>query len=216
LVPGTELAENKTTLESEVSALEKKVAENESKLVGWIGAPIEELANQRANYEVAVKQLQRENEQLKSRLKQQKESLRKAQSEAAAQSQTDESQQLAQQLIQLKKELENLKSSSRVFYNFHAGSRDAWLVQISEGQILAGRAKEKEKPQVFGNSSGFINFVKRLPNDEKYLILVVRPSGIGSFDAIRNALEDSDIDIGVELITEQQVVIDPETGAGSK
>jgi hypothetical protein len=103
-----------------------------------------------------------------------------------------------------------------VFYNFHAGSRDAWLVQISEGQILAGRAKEKEKPQVFGNSSGFINFVKRLPNDEKYLILVVRPSGIGSFDAIRNALEDSDIDIGVELITEQQVVIDPETGAGSK
>jgi predicted RNase H-like nuclease (RuvC/YqgF family) len=181
-----------------------------------LGATKEELEQQRASYQAAG-QITRENiKRLQAEVARTEESVKQFIADPEVQATNAQVQELKRKLAEAQKELDALRSGSRVFYNFRTGDRTAWLVQISGGEILACRANEQGKARVFRNAGELLAFARGLPSSEQYLVLVVRPSGLAAFDQIKEQCDDEDIDVGVELIGEQQVVVDRETGAAGK
>lgn len=215
-VPAGDLKQAKETLEQQIEELDRQLVANEQVIVGWIGASIEELARQRSNYEAMVKELQREIDKVSGDVNAKTKDLTAAKADTSSEQASKQIEQTAEKLDAVTQELNELKSGSRVFYNFRAGARKAWLVQLSKGQILAARAGENSKPKAMRNGRELIAFAKGLPDSERYLVLVVRPSGVELLGEVREELENTDIDLGVELIGESQVVVDPEKGAGGK
>ena len=215
-VDASELQATKSQLEESVKSLEARVKTNQAAVNSWLGATKEELEQQRASYQAAG-QITRENiKRLQAEVARTEESVKQFIADPEVQATNAQVQELKRKLAEAQKELDALRSGSRVFYNFRTGDRTAWLVQISGGEILACRANEQGKARVFRNAGELLAFARGLPSSEQYLVLVVRPSGLAAFDQIKEQCDDEDIDVGVELIGEQQVVVDRETGAAGK
>jgi hypothetical protein len=215
-VDARELQETKAQLEEVVKSLEVRMKSNQAAVNSWLGATKEELGQQQASYQTAAR-ITRENiERLQAEIGLSDEEVKKLMADPEVQAINAEVRELREKLAKTNKELDELRAGERVFYNFRTGSQKPWIVQISGGEILACRANERAKAKVFRSAGELLTFARGLPANEQYLVLVVRPSGLAAFDQIKEQCADEEIDVGVELIGEQQVVVDRETGAAGK
>lgn len=114
----------------------------------------------------------------------------------------------------LTRQIKELKSNNRLVYNFRNSSRAAWLVEISGTRILAAKVSTKDSPKSFRSAYEFNRFTAGLQSSEQYFVLVVKPSGIANYRTIKPYLMQEQADIGTELVSEDQVVVDPVKGAG--
>lgn len=215
-VDARELQEAKTRLEFEVSSLESRIKSNQAAVNSWLGATKEELQQQQASYQEAAQIARANIEKLQQEVATNEEAVKRFITDSEVQATNAQVEELKRRLAEAQKELNALRSGSRVFFNFRTGNRTAWVVQISDNEILACRANERAKAQVFRGPDELLKFVLSLPGNERYLVLVVRPSGLDAFDQIKELCDKEDIDVGVELIGERQVVVEPETGVVKK
>jgi hypothetical protein len=122
--------------------------------------------------------------------------------------------------IQARQELlEKLAETNRVVYEISGGHADEpWLLDLGETEWLLAPADRKEKPMVFdardldGRISALENWA-RTSSDQKHLVLLVRPSGIESYELIRSDATLPRCSFGVDLIGADVTVIDRQTGA---
>lgn len=216
MVDARELQAVKSRLEQEVQSLESRIKSNQAAVNSWLGATQEELQQQQASYQEAVRITRERIEQLQQDVVQNDEAVKRFIADPELKATNAQVLELKKKLAQAEKELDALRSGSRIFYNFRTGNRTAWIVQIAGNEILACRANQQAKAQVYRGPDELLRFARALPSSEQYLVLVVRPSGLDAFERIKELCEKEDIDIGVELIGEQQIVIDRETGATGK
>jgi len=212
----TELVETKQSLEQEVTRLQSQVKSNQTTINSWLGASTDEMLRLKANYRSNATVTRESIQKLQSELKLKTEEVNQFIQDPETKATNAQVADLKKKIDEAKKELDALRSGSRVFYNFRTGSRAPWIVQLSGKEILACRANQRSKPNSFSTPNQLIDFAKKLSQAEQYLVLVVRPSGLSSFEKIRGECQKLGIDIGIELIGEEQVVVDPETGAAAK
>jgi hypothetical protein len=120
----------------------------------------------------------------------------------------------SQSLAEVLKQINELKTSNRVVYNFREANRSAWLVEVSGKNILAAKIGSNDKPQRFDSPLKFNRFAAGLPRTQQYFVLAVKPSGIAAYDQVKPYLLQIKADTGIELVGENQTVIDPAKGAG--
>lgn len=89
--------------------------------------------------------------------------------------------------------------------------RQPWLLEVSvEGcaALALGTGMAQALGPDTGPGSPFSRWADSLRTAEHYVLLLVRPSGTKRFDAVRSALRDRDITIGIDFIGEAQAVHD--------
>lgn len=212
----TQMKATKASLQAKILKLEQTINETMSTVNSWIGATPDELRNQKNNLETAIELLQQSNSSLRDQNQQTEETVQQFINDPEMKNTNARVAELKEKIEQTKKDLEQLKSGSRVVYNFRSMEKSAWLVQISGGKILACRAGERAKPRDFDSAKSFTKFAQTVPSDEQYFVLVVKPSGLAEFDAVKQELDDLGIDVGVDLVGEANTVVDSETGAAFK
>ena len=215
-VDAQELVTTKARLKEELASLQARMNSNQTAVSTWLASTREELEQQLASYQEAVRLARLKIPELEAEVSQSEQRLRMMVDNPEVVTTNAKLADLESRLAEARRELDSLRAGTRVFYNFRAGNRAAWLVQISGHEILVCRANTQAKPEVFSRPAELMKFVSVLPENEQYLVLVVKPSGLAAFEIIRELCAKKNVEVGVELIGEEQVVVDPETGASEK
>ena len=201
-------------LVSEVESLRKLSTEIATESASWSSATPDELQKKSRDAAAAIERQKKSLANAQTTLAEQQQQLKGLQSESNADARKAELKKIADSIEQTNLQLNQLKSDNRIVYNFRSTNRTAWLVQISDREIRTAKVGSNEKPQIFTSPQSFNRFAVSVPQTEQYFVLLVAPSGIDNSDAIKAFLEQSNSEIGVDLIGENQIVIDPVKGAG--
>jgi len=103
--------------------------------------------------------------------------------------------------------LENVTGGTLVF-NPSIGSRlTPILLEVSGDGLTAIRSGEPTPERLGRFGRRFLTWLGGLDADREYVVIVLRPSGIDDFDDVYNAIRDSPLDVGTELIGEGMSVI---------
>lgn len=128
-------------------------------------------------------------------------------------------QQLMSRFEEQQKLLDRIVSGNRVVYQFSGSAADQpWILELGSNVWQIARANKKEKPVRFeqANLADRLKALVQWSNSQpggKYLVLLVRPGGVESYDLIRKSNSLGSVEFGVDLISSDVTVIDPETGA---
>lgn len=124
-------------------------------------------------------------------------------------------EQMQRELERLREKCRELRSQDRLIYNPQQGSgKTAWLVDIGSKKLVAARAERTESPHKFGSAREFLKWAMTRDPNQEYFVLLLRPSGIDSYEMVSSALREAHYDLGIDLIGEDQTVIAPKRGAG--
>jgi hypothetical protein len=121
---------------------------------------------------------------------------------------------LNEEIEQTNLKLKEITAENRVVYNFRNTNRTPWLVEIKGASIQAAKAGVASTPNSFRSASEFNRFAMGLPDSERYFVLLIAPSGISKSEQIRDFLAEKNVDLGMDLIGENQQVLDPVKGGG--
>ncbi|MDG2470522.1 MAG: hypothetical protein P8M80_14665 [Pirellulaceae bacterium] len=116
--------------------------------------------------------------------------------------------------------LKEINESNRVVYQF-SGNPDQipWLIELGATQWLAAPANQKAKATVFSEPSlskrlrAIEDWYKNTLGSEGYLVLLIRPDGVQSYNTLRSSKTMANAQFGVDLIASDVTVIDLESGA---
>lgn len=115
-------------------------------------------------------------------------------------------------LVEKRRQIED---DNRLIYNPHqAATKTAWLVEVRHEKMLAARAGKPEQPKEFSSVGAFLRWVRTTSPAHEYFVLIVRPKGIENYRGIYRSLRNSDYDLGIDLIGNDQTVMDPTRGTG--
>jgi len=187
------------------------------------------LADQRAAQEAADKldQLEREIAAIERRSDEAREreaeaKIRKAGTEAAVAEELRRQDSVAEAL---RRELTSAKLRDRVYFNIEADSsrsRDGWLALLEGRGVSVAPLGRSQPPRLFPGPSSEDDtmdlstraFLDWAESDARgaYILLVARPSGIPRVNPVRNLLTLRRHDFGIDLVTEEQELLDPEHG----
>lgn len=199
------------SLISEVESLQKMSAELATETASWSSATPAELKKKVEVTQQSVKRLQsdltKKGETL-SALEEELEDVQSTQTIAQTKSKLRKTQE---QIAEASAAIQALKAGNRIVYNFRKTDRTPWLVQIAGNKILASKVDSNDVKQ-FTSYQAFNRFAKGIPEAERYIVMLVKPSGVSNFNSIKSYLNDKDYDLGTELIGEDQTTIDPING----
>ncbi|MEE2826917.1 MAG: hypothetical protein VYE64_09840 [Planctomycetota bacterium] len=117
---------------------------------------------------------------------------------------------------QLRQQLRKLQKSNRLIFNPVSGnSKTPWLVEIDNAALVVAESGVSRKPQAFSDVKALIKWTRQRNKRTDYFVLLLKPNGIETFREVRDLLEEQGFDIGFDLLSPHQTVIDPETGAGT-
>ena len=152
-------------------------------------------------------QIQSTQQKIDARREQQKEEAKELTPEAIA-SLLSEQKAVAEQIAAM-------RQSNRVIFNRPEGAAKApWLVELNETSIVAAEMGQVRVPQTFSTTDEFLQWVASQDRNSQYFVLLVKPSSIDTFSAVRKELQDRQFDVGYDLLRSDQTAIDPQTGAG--
>lgn len=115
-------------------------------------------------------------------------------------------------ITELDAEIAAAKTENRIVYSMPKGDpRTGWIVEVGRNGMAVGPIGKETKPEQFTSEEAFLDWVSRLPRGESYVYFAVRPSGIKRFQSLESRLAGQDY--GFELVGEDQVVLDNESGA---
>jgi uncharacterized protein YhaN len=208
------LLAHRDSLTDDIRRLKAQAASLAKESATWSSATPDSLRKKINSAATRIKDLDDEKRRLELNLPSQKAKL--ASLKASSTSIEDKAQlaEILQEIQTKKASLGDLTASNRIVYNFRATSKTAWIVEISGDQILAAKVTSNSTPRRFSSAIAFNKFAANLPSNQQYFVLILKPSGIAKFDQIKAYLKQEDLDLGTELIGEDQVVVDPKTGAG--
>jgi hypothetical protein len=113
------------------------------------------------------------------------------------------------------------KAKGRRIYNPAPGAgKQAWLVEVARDRFAVAPLGKVARPIIFaqrsiqGRISAFSAWMQKRSAAKDYFVMLIRPDGIDSFDALREAVDARGFDMGFDLIGENEIVLDPERGAG--
>lgn len=117
------------------------------------------------------------------------------------------------QIANLRRE-QSLTRSASIYYASTNDVRETpWLVDVAERRIIVRSLKSEgaapKRPLEFSGRaapSGFLSWARQRDKNAEYFVLVVRPSGVASYDNIRNSLEKNGFKIGIDLVGETSTV----------
>jgi prefoldin subunit 5 len=169
-------------------------------------------------------QLQQLDEQLRTLTLREQEA---RQAETAAQARRFERRGDTQKLVdlrsrvaELKSDLEQLQTGHRWIYNpVSASGKQAWLIQVDGQLLLIAPVGRPQKPIEFSDSTpaarrtSLSRWCQTLSPQSDFLFLLVRPKGVEEFAPLEVELRAAGFDLGFDLLGEDQVAIDPLTGA---
>jgi len=85
------------------------------------------------------------------------------------------------------------------------------LVEISQDGLVAvgvdGASAVRFPWNLLGLPTGFGDWLKARDKRREYVVLILRPSGVARYDAIREAVVSAGLDVGTELIGEQMSLV---------
>ena len=152
-------------------------------------------------------QIQSTQQKIDARREQQKDEAKELTPEAIA-SLLSEQKAVAEQITAM-------RQSNRVIFNRPEGAAKApWLVELNETSIVAAEMGQVRVPQTFSTKDEFLQWVASQDRNSQYFVLLVKPSSIDTFSAVRKELQDRQFDVGYDLLRSDQTAIDPQTGAG--
>ena len=116
------------------------------------------------------------------------------------------------EVVEANKKIAELESSSRVVYNFRTTTSPPHLVEINGVNLKTAQTGQTAAAKIYPTVREFVEFAEGQPSGQRYFLLLVKPSGIKKYELLRPYLEKMNAEIGVELIGEDLVVVDPTTG----
>lgn len=141
--------------------------------------------------------------------------------------QREEFANLRKEIARLKEQIKQDQLGDRVYLNFGAGQqRDGWLVEVGGDCIAVAPLNRRAKPVVFNREGGglfglshdsstsdFLSWSKQDRDAGVYFVFVGRPSGIRRLEALQREFFDVGVAFGFDLVSEEQVLLDPLNGA---
>jgi hypothetical protein len=128
--------------------------------------------------------------------------------------------ELSREENESKTKVESLRRGNRIVFNRpRDASRAAWLVEVSASRLATAPVGETRPPVEFrGNAQQlaeqFLAWAGQRDPEREYFVLLVRPDGIELFERIEPMLRRRGFRIGFDPLGADQVVLDPEAGAG--
>lgn len=203
-----ELRVHVASLQHEIDQLSRIIQNTEAQLSAWSSHNIDELRVEQETMQAIESDAEREQDALKRLLSQAQQDLKNAEADPMKASLEESIQRSKQNMQELNEELERLKSGARIVYNFRNARSQPWLVEVSSTEIRVGRAEQKGPPKSLNAVAKLASFVDELPDSDRYLVIVVKPSGVHNYHGIRDELNLKDVEIGVELIGEDQFIFE--------
>lgn len=126
----------------------------------------------------------------------------------------DELAELQRRIEQLKKELDREETTDRPIFALPRGvDKQGWVVVVSGSKIQAAPMNRVQAPISFDTSDELIDWTNRMDTSSAYLLILVRPSGLDDFEALRPSLRRNDISFGFDLVGADEKILDPIRGA---
>lgn len=115
----------------------------------------------------------------------------------------------------------SVQAKGRRIYNPAPGTeKQAWLVDLGSDRMAAAPLGKVARPVTFTQRTterrvaAFSSWMQKRSAAKDYFVVLIRPDGITVFDALRAAIDARGFDMGFDLIGKNEVVLDPERGAG--
>lgn len=199
------------SLISEVESLQKMSVELAKETASWSSATPTELKKKVEVTQQSLKRLRSDLNKKNATLSVLEEEINDVQSTQTIAQTESRLRKTEEQIAKASAEIQALKAGNRIIYNFRKTGRTPWLVQIADNEILASKVDSGDVKK-FTSYQSFNSFAKGLPDAERYIVMLVKPSGVSNFNSIKSYLTEKDYDLGTELIGEKQTVIDPNNG----
>jgi hypothetical protein len=114
-----------------------------------------------------------------------------------------------------RQQLRKLQQSNRLIFNPAPGnSKSPWLVEVSAARLLVAESGVVGKPLAFSEVDAFLRWARQRDKRSEYFVLLLKPDAIEWFRETRDGLEEAGFEIGFDLLSQGQTVIDSELGAG--
>lgn len=206
------VAENISVIQAEVAALKSELKSLQNDTLAAAGTLVVESEARKKAAQLRTMRTNAELEKLAVYLKERRAQLARA--EALSFDRRDERRELEASEAEIRStaaELEEVRSSDRLFYNAVAGmSKVPWLIDVAAADIRVGSlpiGQTGGPPKLlhtFADINSVVEFVKDLSADGNYFLILVRPSGINRFDELLAELTTRRFDIGFDVIDEDQ------------
>jgi hypothetical protein len=130
----------------------------------------------------------------------------------AAQMETANREEKRRQESEAKKASDGMATARTLVFNAPPGTTlEPLLVEIAKDGLVAvgpdGDSPRRFAWNLLGLSAGFGDWLKGRNRSREYVVLILRPSGVERYQAVREAVVAAGFDVGTELIGEQMSLV---------
>ena len=177
-----------------------------------------EIAQKLKDAQAVGDQLRRENSKLQTEMKRAKDRQREIESKWENISSDKPIRDIETETAKKAEQLEKLrKNNMRIFKPAKGESRQAWIVEVSNGRILVAQYGKQGKPQQFSSSGAFRSWANNRSNKSDYFVVLVKSDGVPLYDEIFPWMRyEKRFGVITDLLSMDQSAIDPNLGVMGK
>jgi hypothetical protein len=127
-------------------------------------------------------------------------------------------QSIEKEIAKAESKLKDVEGGKQVFFKSGVHGKATWLIEITADGYRVALIGKAEPPKSMMMSE-VIKWARTLDTSSNAFLLVLKPRGKSGFERCRSLLADTEaggfgFDVGVHVVAEDQIVLDPVTGAG--
>lgn len=204
------------TAEDEIRVLEATFAKQSAETNKRVSQNQADLQSRKAEIGAEVRLAGTEVDRLQQELQRARVRAQQAQKvEPHEQQESARIEELAKQTAAIEAKLAELRSKNQLLYATPSGTNKvAWLMEVTGDRLLIARADQPKAEVVIDDASlddrieRAADWARKLNAKQEYLVLIIKPSGIEQHPELLDALEETRISIGFDLVEENQTVIE--------
>lgn len=204
------------TANDEIRVLEAKLAKQSAETNQRVRQNPTELRSQKAIVGAEVRQVGTELDRIQQELQRARERAQQAQKvEPQEKAEKVRVEEIAKQTRAIEAKLAELRSKNQLLYATPSGTNKvAWLMEVTGEHLLIARADHPKAEVVIEDASleerleRADEWARKLDTKQNYVVLIIKPSGIEQHPKLLDALEQTRISIGFDLVEENQTVIE--------
>jgi hypothetical protein len=181
----------------------------------------EEVASRVIDAVQTIERLKQESMQARRRVAVLHARYRTEQRDLAAQSKAANSEQKERELKEVQRKLEQWRGKKRIVYRTAANDgKQPWLVELAGDAFQVAPVGKAAPPIRFvqpdsdDRQTALLAWCQGLSPARDSIHLLIKPGAADIFDEVQEALRRRGFSLGIDLLSADQVAIDPETGAG--
>lgn len=204
-------------MRSEADSLRRGMRSADSLPAGLPSLDLERLRRERMDLDASNERLRREADAAGDDLGKKQRRLAATETDSNTQRQQDEKElaELEQRIDDDTKELEEMQSTNRLYFNRGKESKRVWIVELAGPALIAAELGVQAKPHQFASVDAFTRWTQTLSPSTFAFYLIVKPKGVPFLDDCKEALRQKSFDVGFNVAAGDQQVIDPGSGASS-